>query len=412
MIAYSVQQHASQDNTVIFNANIVAVIASVVSLGSIAVLCAWCYKCWKGSEDGTDGSTESDYDSSSDSQLYGIPGHKYRAFAKYSSLSDISPPEQRVDSPGYQKSLKFSQPPPQEFDVQAPQLNVSSIVIPPEPPLLESSNKEDLGKIYFSISYDSGEMVLTLKILKATGLPAKDFSGTSDPFVKILLLPDKKHKMETRIKRKNLHPIWNEVFRFEGFPHNKLLSRTLYLQVLDYDRFSRNDPIGEIEIPLSDIDLGPTTLTFCKDLHPCKRQEHLGDLLVSMMYQPTNNRIVVVVMKAAKLKKMDFIGSCDPYVKIYSMHGGKRLDKKKTTIKRRNKDPVWNESFIFHVPVDKLRDITFVFTVMDYDRVTQNEMIGQVILGYRTTGTSLRHWTDMMGNPRKPVAQWHRLHLY
>jgi len=28
------------------------------------------------------------------------------------------------------------------------------------------------------------------------------------------------------------------------------------------------------------------------------------------MYQPTNNRIVVVVMKATKLKKMDVIGSC------------------------------------------------------------------------------------------------------
>ena len=102
----------------------------------------------------------------------------------------------------------------------------------------------------------------------------------------------------------------------------------------------------------------------------------------------------------------------DPYVKIYSMHGGKRLDKKKTTIKRRSKDPVWNESFIFYVPVDKLRDITFVFTVMDFDRITQNEMIGQIILGYRTTGSSLRHWTEMMGNPRKPVAQWHRLQLY
>ena len=248
-------------------------IASIVSLGTVLVLCSWCYKCWKGSEDEKDGSTESDYDSSSDSQLYGVPGHKYRAFARYSSLSDVSPPEKRVDLPGYQqKSLKFSQPPPQEYDVHAPQPDVSNIVIPPEPPLIESSSKEDLGKIYFSISYDSGEMVLSLKILKATGLPAKDFSGTSDPFVKILLLPDKKHKMETRIKRKNLNPTWNEVFRFEGFPHNKLLSRILYLQVLDYDRFSRNDPIGEIEIPLSDIDLGPTTLTFCKDLQPCKRQ--------------------------------------------------------------------------------------------------------------------------------------------
>ena len=102
----------------------------------------------------------------------------------------------------------------------------------------------------------------------------------------------------------------------------------------------------------------------------------------------------------------------DPYVKIYSIYGEKRLDKKKTTIKRRNKDPVWNESFFFHVPVDKVRDIRIVFTVMDFDRVTQNEMIGQVILGYRTTGTSLRHWTEMMGNPRKAVAQWHRLQIY
>ena len=263
----------SLHSTVSYGSSALAVIASIVSLGSIVVICSWCYKCWKGSEkDGE--STESDYDSSSDSQLYGVPGHKYRAFAKYSTLSDVSPPEKRIELPGYpKKSLKFSQPPPQEYDVQAPQPDISNFVIPPEPPLIDqSSTKEDLGKVYFSISYDSQEMVLTLKIIKASGLPAKDFSGTSDPFVKILLLPDKKHKLETRIKRKNLNPTWNEVFRFEGFPHNKLLSRTLYLQVLDYDRFSRNDPIGEIEIPLSDIDLGPMTLTFCKDLQPCKRQ--------------------------------------------------------------------------------------------------------------------------------------------
>ncbi|EDO43704.1 predicted protein, partial [Nematostella vectensis] len=269
---------------------------------------------------------------------------------------------------------------------------------------------EQLGKIFFSLTYYSSDSVLTLKVLKAQGLPAKDFSGTSDPFVKIMLLPDKKHKLETRVKRKNLNPVWNEVFTFEGFPHNKLMGKTLYMQVLDYDRFSRNDPIGEVEIPLENIDLGPVTLTFTKDLLPCKKDRvPLGDLLVSLMYQPTNNRIIVVVMKANKLKAMDLTGSSDPYVKMYIMHKDRRLDKKKTTIKRRTRDPVWNESFIFDVPLDKIRDLTFVFNVMDYDRITQNELIGQVILGYRTTGSSLRHWTEMMNNPRKPVAQWHRL---
>ena len=52
--------------------------------------------------------------------------------------------------------------------------------------------------------------------MKGQELPAKDFSGTSDPFVKLYLLPDKKHKLETKVKRKNLNPHWNETFLFEG----------------------------------------------------------------------------------------------------------------------------------------------------------------------------------------------------
>jgi len=31
-----------------------------------------------------------------------------------------------------------------------------------------------------------------------------------------MLLPDKKHKLLTNIKRRNLNPRWNEVFAFEG----------------------------------------------------------------------------------------------------------------------------------------------------------------------------------------------------
>jgi len=55
-----------------------------------------------------------------------------------------------------------------------------------------------------------------VKIMRAEGLAAKDLSGTSDPYVKISLLPDKKHTLSTNIKRKILNPRWNEVFAFEG----------------------------------------------------------------------------------------------------------------------------------------------------------------------------------------------------
>ena len=55
---------------------------------------------------------------------------------------------------------------------------------------------------------------------------------------------------------------------FPGFPYEKVVQRTLYLQVLDYDRFSRNDPIGEVSIPLNKLDLA-NMQTFWKELKPC-----------------------------------------------------------------------------------------------------------------------------------------------
>ena len=99
----------------------------------------------------------------------------------------------------------------------------------------EGCSRENLGRIQFSVGYNFQESTLTVKIMKAQELPAKDFSGTSDPFVKIYLLPDKKHKLETKVKRKNLNPHWNETFLFEGessatFPrHGHLLPSTIPL---------------------------------------------------------------------------------------------------------------------------------------------------------------------------------------
>ena len=41
------------------------------------------------------------------------------------------------------------------------------------------------------------------------------------------------------------------------------------MKVLDYDRFSRDDPIGEVCIPLCDVDLANGE-SLCRDLQPCK----------------------------------------------------------------------------------------------------------------------------------------------
>lgn len=53
--------------------------------------------------------------------------------------------------------------------------------------------------------------------------------------------------------------------------------------------------------------------------------------------------------------------------------------------------------------------VQLLVTVVDYDRVGASEPIGQVLLGCDTKGPELRHWSDMLATPRRPVAQWHTL---
>ncbi|XP_052242668.1 synaptotagmin-7-like isoform X3 [Dreissena polymorpha] len=285
-----------------------------------------------------------------------------------------------------------------------------------------------LGKIQIALSYDFQTLTLTLKILQAQQLPAKDFTGTSDPYVKILLLPDKRHKLLTKVKKKNLNPRWNECFLFEGWPHNKLLEKTLYLQVIDYDRFSRDDPIGETYIPLNEVDLSQSPLMW-KFLSPCKDSRHfgkewtgclgkLGELLLSLCYEPNVGRLTVIVIKAKDLKAKDITGasvtcrkakSSDPYVKMWLCFGKERVEKKKTTIKMRTLNPVYNESFMFEIQWDKIREASIEVTCMDYDKLGRNEMIGKVLLGSKSGPLETRHWNDMISKPRQPVAQWHLL---
>lgn len=112
----------------------------------------------------------------------------------------------------------------------------------------EDAKKDDTktcGKINFTLKYDYENETLIVTILKAFDLPVKDFCGSSDPYVKIYLLPDRKRKFQTRVHRKTLNPTFDESFNFP-VPYDELPSRKLHLSVFDFDRFSRHDMIGEV----------------------------------------------------------------------------------------------------------------------------------------------------------------------
>lgn len=47
---------------------------------------------------------------------------------------------------------------------------------------------------------------------------------------------------------------------------------------------------------------------------------------------------------------------------------------------------------------------------MDWDRVTKNEVIGRIEVGAGAkTSAGKSHWDQIAKNPRKQIAEWHRL---
>lgn len=276
----------------------------------------------------------------------------------------------------------------------------------------ESTKSEvKLGKLQFSLDYDFQKAELSVGVIQGADLPGMDMSGTSDPYVKVYLLPEKKKKYETKVHRKTLNPVFNETFVFKNVPYAEIGSKTLVFAIYDFDRFSKHDQIGQVQVPLNSVDLGRVVEEW-RDLTSPESEEKenkLGDICFSLRYVPTAGKLTIVILEAKNLKKMDVGGLSDPYVKLSLMLNGKRIKKKKTTIKKCTLNPYYNESFSFEVPFEQIQKVTLIVTVVDYDRIGTSEPIGRVVLGCNSTGTELRHWSDMLANPRRPIAQWHTL---
>uniref|UniRef100_A0A671RJD2 Synaptotagmin-6-like n=1 Tax=Sinocyclocheilus anshuiensis TaxID=1608454 RepID=A0A671RJD2_9TELE len=266
------------------------------------------------------------------------------------------------------------------------------------------------GKINFSLKYDYEGDLLLVTILKALDLPAKDLCGSSDPYVKIYLLPDRKRKFQTRVHRKTLNPTFDETFQFP-VPYEELGSRKVHLSVFDFDRFSRHDMIGEVILEnLFEVsDLSRETSIWKDIQYATSESVDLGEIMFSLCYLPTAGRLTLTVIKCRNLKAMDITGYSDPYVKVSLICDGRRLKKKKTSIKKNTLNPTYNEAIIFDIPPENMDQVSLHISVMDYDLVGHNEIIGVCRVGIHAEGLGRDHWNEMLAYPRKPIAHWHPL---
>ncbi|XP_062511342.1 synaptotagmin-like protein 4 isoform X2 [Corticium candelabrum] len=280
------------------------------------------------------------------------------------------------------------------------------------------------GQLYLGVQHHHLKNRLEVTIVEAKGLAPANSNGTSDPYVKTYLLPDRSQesKRKTRVLRKTLNPVFNETLT---------------------DRFGRNSFLGRVRLDLSEHDLTTNTPEWY-DLQELNDglSFNLGELLLAIRFMPhtlTEAQLAkkkkkkkepkgdfqVLIKRARNLIAMDHSGLSDSFVKCYLLPDRSRSSKHKTMTIFMDVNPIWEEMFqLRDVTLDSLQHRVLEVTVWDFDRAGSNGFIGGLRLGLSpsereeskkllllmdSNDTESAHWKEMMENPGTFIGKWHAL---
>lgn len=100
---------------------------------------------------------------------------------------------------------------------------------------------------------------------------------------------------------------------------------------------------------------------------------------LSKAMKPPVGILHVKIVQAFKLKKKDFMGKSDPYVKLKLTEDG--MPSKKTTVKRSNLNPEWHEDFKLIVKDPESQALELI--VYDWEQVGKHDKIGMNVIALK-----------------------------
>ncbi|ESO85946.1 Sytalpha [Lottia gigantea] len=275
---------------------------------------------------------------------------------------------------------------------------------------VSSIQEDNNGNIHFSLEYNKETSILTVHLIQAQDLVPRDCSSTLDPYCRVSLLPDRRGDLQSKIQRKTLNPIFEEPLMFE-LGANKLPSTTLEILVFDYDQFSQDECIGQLHVSLDTVDFSEKTILWKGLMPPDKPKDHeeIGDIMFSMSYLQSAERLTVAVTKARNLRHPeDGKLSLDPYTKVTLILSNRKTKKRKTSTSRGDCNPEWNEALVFNLPNEYLDTICIDVSVFHENKIGNDELLGRVRLSGDSDGDENIHWQDLVSS-KCARARWHHL---
>ncbi|XP_033643817.1 synaptotagmin-1-like [Asterias rubens] len=284
-------------------------------------------------------------------------------------------------------------------------------------------SKFGLGKLSFSLFFDSHEGQLTVYLIQAVQLPARTERATADTFVEVSLLPEEERRSATsKVQRRTLNPIYRQNFIFR-LPEDEVVHTVVKFTVIGLDRYSHPVHIGQVVHRLSDRDFclsaSDVSVPIWRDIEQSDLPEEpkQGDLLFSLTYLPNAERVTVTILKARNLLLPDSEDPdarklvMDTFVKVSVVKGGKVVRNKQTSVVRRNANPSYNEAFTIDLRCEDEK-VCIVFAVcLRVNPFAGHKTLGRCLVGpgKMASADGAAHWRDMMVSPRNAMTAWHPL---
>ncbi|XP_024131255.1 rasGAP-activating-like protein 1 isoform X3 [Oryzias melastigma] len=213
---------------------------------------------------------------------------------------------------------------------------------------------------------------LYFRIVEGRNLPAKDVSGTSDPYC--IVKVDSEVVARTATVWKNLNPFWGEEYTL----HLPMGFHSLSFLVMDEDTIGHDDVIGKITLSKDAIGSQAKGIDSWLNLTRVDPDDDVqGEIHLSLqlLEGPKKPTLRCQIIEARDLAPRDISGTSDPFARV--IFNSRSAE---TSIIKRTRFPHWGETLELELDSEGLSEQqgTVTVEVWDWDMVGKNDFLGKV----------------------------------
>ncbi|XP_075384621.1 ras GTPase-activating protein 4B isoform X2 [Tenrec ecaudatus] len=210
---------------------------------------------------------------------------------------------------------------------------------------------------------------LSIRIVEGKNLPAKDITGSSDPYC--IVKVDNEPIIRTATVWKTLCPFWGEEYQV----HLPPTFHSVAFYVMDEDALSRDDVIGKVCLTRDTLAAHPKGFSgwaHLAEVDPDEEVQGEIHLRLEVVPGPGGSRLRCSVLEARDLAPKDRNGASDPFVRVH-YNGRTQV----TSIVKKSCYPRWNEAFEFELEEGAVEELSV--EAWDWDFVSRNDFLGKVV---------------------------------